>query len=77
MRYVVVLGLLLVLTGCGPSSDDLDAAWARCTSEASLWVLQHPDATESEVADQLASVADKCAERRAGLGDEKFVEVYS
>lgn len=76
MRYVVVLALLLVLTGCGPSPDEMKAAWSRCTSEASLWVLQNPDATEREVFRKLGEVSEKCAEHRETIGDEKFVEVY-
>lgn len=76
MRYLVVLVALVMLTGCGPSKDAMDAAWARCTSEANLWVAQHPDATTAEAADAIVAVAEKCDERRETIGDEKFVEVY-
>lgn len=76
MRYLVALAALVMLTGCGPSKEAMDAAWARCTSEANLWVAQHPDASPSEAADAIVAVAEKCDERRQTFGDEKFVEVY-
>jgi len=77
MRYVVVLGLLLTLSGCGPSTVDVDAAWERCVDgPLELWHLKHPDATPDQYADEAIAAAERCQEQRETLGDAQFVELW-
>lgn len=76
MRYVVMLGLLLVLTGCGPSGEQIDTAWKRCVAPSQLWQLEHPDASPEEVTDKLVEFGERCSAEREQLGDAGFVEVY-